>query len=50
MQASFYSESKRVKNDKMREFLSEFAQKSLLYPDYRVGLSAILAGMKDATN
>ena len=50
MQASFYSESKRVKNDKMREFLSEFAQKSLLYPEYRVGLSAILAGMKDAMN
>ena len=48
MQASFYSESKRVKNDTLREFLSKFAQKSLLYPEYRVGLSAILAGMKDA--
>ncbi|MCX8506713.1 MAG: SDR family oxidoreductase [Alphaproteobacteria bacterium] len=45
MQASFYSESKRVKNDTLHEFLSKFAQKSLLYPDYRVGLSAILAGM-----
>lgn len=39
MAASFYSESKRVRNDRVKEALGV----RLLYPDYRAGLAAILA-------
>ena len=39
MAASFYSESKRVSNARIREELGV----ELAYPDYRSGLAAILA-------
>ncbi|PWE33601.1 NAD(P)-dependent oxidoreductase [Maritimibacter sp. 55A14] len=38
MAASFYSESKRVRNDRMKRELGV----ELLYPDYRAGLAALL--------
>lgn len=38
MARSFYSESKRVKNDRMKQELGV----TLLYPDYRAGLAALL--------
>ncbi|MDI9350004.1 MAG: SDR family oxidoreductase [Candidatus Symbiobacter sp.] len=43
MQASFYSESKRIDNRRMREFLSQHSQKNLIYPEYHAGLAAIYA-------
>ena len=45
MAASFYSESKRVRNDRIKAALGV----RLLYPDYRAGLRAILAEECDAT-
>ena len=39
MARSFYAESKRVRNDRMKEELGV----RLLYPDYRAGLAAVLA-------
>jgi nucleoside-diphosphate-sugar epimerase len=39
MAASFYAESKRVRNDRIKDELGV----RLLYPDYRAGLRAILA-------
>ncbi len=40
MARSFYAESKRVRNDRIKQELGI----ELLYPDYRSGLSALLAG------
>ena len=39
MARSFYAESKRVRNDRLKEELGV----RLRYPDYRTGLAAILA-------
>ncbi|RLJ52025.1 nucleoside-diphosphate-sugar epimerase [Litoreibacter meonggei] len=39
MARSFYAESKRVRNDRIKEELGV----KLLYPDYRIGLEALLA-------
>lgn len=39
MARSFYAESKRVRNDRIKDELGV----SLIYPDYRVGLQALLA-------
>ena len=39
MARSFYAESKRVRNDKIKSDLGI----TLIYPDYRVGLAALLA-------
>jgi len=39
MARSFYAESKRVRNDRIKEELGV----KLLYPDYRTGLKALLA-------
>lgn len=39
MARSFYAESKRVRNDRIKDELGV----DLLYPDYRVGLAALLA-------
>ena len=38
MARSFYAESKRVRNDRIKEDLGV----QLLYPDYRSGLKALL--------
>jgi hypothetical protein len=43
MAKSFYAESKRVRNDRVREELGV----ELLYPDYRAGLQALLAAEED---
>ena len=40
MARSFYAESKRVRNDRIKDELGV----SLIYPDYRAGLRALLAG------
>lgn len=40
MARSFYAESKRVRNDRIKQDLGV----DLLYPDYRAGLAALLAG------
>ncbi|SDW94539.1 SDR family oxidoreductase [Celeribacter indicus] len=42
MARSFYAESKRVRNDRMKRELGI----TLLYPDYRSGLRALRAGMR----
>ena len=39
MARSFYAESKRVRNDRIKSELGV----TLLYPDYRAGLAALLA-------
>jgi hypothetical protein len=39
MARSFYAESKRVRNDRIKSELGI----SLIYPDYRAGLAALLA-------
>jgi hypothetical protein len=39
MQRSFYAESKRVRNDRIKEELGV----RLIHPDYRSGLAALLA-------
>ena len=49
MQASFFSESKRVDNQRMRQFLSDHGGKKLLYPDFRAGLVAILQETRHQT-
>ena len=38
MARSFYAESKRVRNDRIKDELGV----KLLYPDYRAGLAAVL--------
>lgn len=43
MARSFYAESRRVRNDRIKDELGV----RLLYPDYREGLAALLAGGKD---
>ena len=43
MARSFYAESKRVRNDRIKEELGV----SLMYPDYRTGLQALLAAERD---
>ncbi|MEP3846999.1 MAG: SDR family oxidoreductase [Paracoccaceae bacterium] len=43
MARSFYAESKRVRNDRIKEELGV----SLMYPDYRTGLQALLATERD---
>ena len=40
MARSFYAESKRVRNDRVKRELGV----ELRYPDYRTGLAALLAG------
>jgi hypothetical protein len=40
MARSFYAESKRVRNDRMKAELGV----NLIHPDYRAGLAALLAG------
>jgi hypothetical protein len=40
MARSFYAESKRVRNDRIKDELGV----RLEYPDYRAGLRALLAG------
>ena len=39
MARSFYAESKRVRNDRIKSDLGV----TLLYPDYRAGLAALIA-------
>ncbi|MEP3636216.1 MAG: SDR family oxidoreductase [Paracoccaceae bacterium] len=43
MARSFYAESKRVRNDRIKEELGV----ALMYPDYRTGLQALLAAERD---
>ena len=43
MAASFYAESKRVRNDRIKSELGV----QLIYPDYRAGLAALLAAGSD---
>ncbi len=45
MARSFYNENKRVRNDRIKDELGV----SLLYPNYRVGLEALMQHQKDAT-
>jgi hypothetical protein len=44
MARSFYGESKRVRNDRIREELGV----RLTYPTYREGLAGLLAAERDA--
>ncbi len=44
MARSFYNENKRVRNDRIKDELGV----SLLYPNYRVGLEALMQYQKDA--
>lgn len=46
MARSFYAESKKVRNDRIKTELGV----SLIYPDYRVGLAALLAGENTRTS
>lgn len=46
MARSFYDDNKRVRNDRIKQELGV----KLIYPDYRQGLAAILAGERKATS